>query len=137
MGIGAMRDDHLSYRQYQEIDRLVTGPLDRANSWTRYLLNGYWYLRSRLNAPGRAYDTDDAGMLAIGGAAHCDVMDLDVRMRREYAPPQRTTAYEWSIDATPESVAYWRGRARDERSAGRAAQAIRRERDALAAKDET
>ena len=113
-------DDAASYQAWVKVQQVVESPLDRVGDFWRYVLSVYPYFRSRLVVPGRAYDTDEDGQLAIGGSAHCDVMDLDVKLAG-MSDLARQTAHEWTLDSSPEQVAYWRGmgRGNSQRSMGR------------------
>ena len=96
------------YSRHIAIEHLITSPLDRTPAYYKYLMSAYLYYEARLAVPGRAYDTDDVGMLALGGSAHCDLMDLEVWLTRA-DDRTRETALAWALDASPEQVAYWRG----------------------------
>lgn len=119
-------DAAASYRLWQVAQSVVASPMDRTSPYYKYLLSAYHYFRSRLTGPGRAYDTDDTGMLAIGGSAHCDLMDLDVWLSRQDDATRRT-AYEWTLDASQEKVAYWHNYAR-----GYSRQSVQRQRQGVA-----
>lgn len=106
--------DRLSYERWQVSQQTraivaehTESPLDRTSDYWRHIIAAYLYFRSRLFAPGRAYDSEDDGMLAIGGSAHCDVMDLDVKLGAA-SPEAKRTAVEWMLDSSPDDVAYWR-----------------------------
>ena len=99
--------DRISYQTWQVVQAHVESPLDDTPAFWRYVISAYPYYRSRLFAPGRAYDTEEDGMLAIGGSAHCDVMDLDVKLHGMSAQARRT-AVTWMMDSSPDDVAYWR-----------------------------
>lgn len=116
-----------AYHRYVDIEAFTTSPIERTAPYIKYLINAWPYYRSRLLAPGRAYDSDDVGMLAIGGSAHCDILDLE-----DYVDRQGGEAYaefvNWTLDSSPEDVAYWRGFGR-----GHSPRSVRRNRDQLAA----
>lgn len=103
--------DRQSYQTWQRTQEIVTdmttSSLDRVADYWRHIIAAYPYFRSRLLAPGRAYDSEEDGMLAIGGSAHCDVMDLDVKLAG-MSPQARQTAINWMDDTSPDDVAYWR-----------------------------
>lgn len=100
--------DRDAYTRWQAIEAAVVSPLDRTPAFWKALITAYPYWRSRLAAPGRAYDSEEHGQLPIGGSAHADVMDLDVYLGSR---DQRTRdeAVAMMGDSSPESVAYWRG----------------------------
>ena len=119
-------DSATSYRLWQIAQNVVYSPMDRTSPYWKYVLSAYHYFRSRLTGPGRAYDTDDTGMLAIGGSAHCDIIDLDVWLAQQ-ADNVRLGAYEMTLDASQEKVAYWRNYAR-----GYSRQSVQRQREKIA-----
>lgn len=100
--------DRISYRTWQTVQQTVESPLDRVGAFWKYVLSAYCYYRSRLVVPGRAYHSDADGMLAIGGSAHCDVMDLEVVVAAMSAEA-RDDAYEWTLGSSQEQIAHWRG----------------------------
>lgn len=100
--------DRASYETWQIVQQTVESPVDRTAAYWKYVLSAYAYYRSRLFVPGRAYDSDESGMLAIGGSAHCDVMDLDVIVGG-MSPEARKDAYEWTLGSSQERIAQWRG----------------------------
>lgn len=99
--------DRASYQTWQAVEAAVVSPLDRTAAFWKYVLSAYHYFRSRLAVPGRAYDSDEHGMLAIGGSAHVDVMDLEVKLQG-MSDDARGLAYEWTLDSSQEKVAEWR-----------------------------
>lgn len=99
--------DRVSYQTWQIVQAQVESPLDRVGNYWRHIISAYPYFRSRLLAPGRAYDSEEDGMLAIGGSAHCDVMDLDVKLGGMSAEALQT-AVEWMDDSSHETIDYWR-----------------------------
>jgi len=101
-------DDRISYQTWQTVQATVETSLDRTPSFWKYVMSAYPYFKSRLFVPGRAYDSDEHGMLAIGGSAHADCMDLDVYLATQSKETQ-DAAIEWMGDASQEKVAYWRG----------------------------
>lgn len=114
-----------SYQAWQAVEAVVGSPIDRTGPYWRYVISAYPYFRSRLCVPGRAYDSEEHGMLAIGGSAHCDVMSLDVYLASQSKELQ-DAAIEWMGDASQEKVAYWRGMGR-----GNSQQTISRQRNRL------
>lgn len=96
-----------AYRRTPEIEAAAAHPLEYTPDWYKYMFSAYLYMRSRLLMPGRAYDTDETGMLSVGGSAHVDLLDIDVWLQ---AQPDETRmhALAWALDAGPEDVAYWR-----------------------------
>lgn len=75
---------------------------------TRYVISAYMYFRSRLLTPGRCYEDDNHGNLAIGGSAHADVIDLDMWLAEQSEDTQRE-ALDWALGSSLEQIAYWRG----------------------------
>lgn len=78
------------------------------SNYARYLISAYPYYRARLLVPGRCYEDDNHGMLAVGGSAHLDIIDLDVYLSQKDKPAQRE-ALDWMCGSSLELVAYWRG----------------------------
>lgn len=120
-------DEFLSYRRHVAIEQQFSSPIERSPAYTKYLLSAYLYFRARLCVPGRAYDEDDSGMLAIGGSAHCDLMDLDNFLAAQ-GDADRRVAWYWMLDASPEEVAQLR------RSRGYSRTSMSRKRELLVAK---
>jgi hypothetical protein len=114
------------YSRHIAIESLITSPLDRTPSYYKYLMSAYLYYEARLAVPGRAYDTDDLGMLALGGSAHVDLLDLEVWLASA-DDRTRSEALTWALDASPEQVSYWRGLGR-----GHSPRNVRRERESMA-----
>lgn len=106
-----------TYRRYQAEEARYEAIEGRAgfNHWFKYLLSAYNYYRSRLLVPGRSYEDGDNGAIAIGGAAHCDLMDLEVWLGAQPAAARRE-AIDWAMDTSLEQVAYWRGMGRSSAS---------------------
>lgn len=99
--------DRVSYQTWQKVQQTVESSMDRTPSFWKYVLSAYLFYKSRLAVPGRAYDSDEHGMLAIGGSAHADVMDLELYIGRQSAET-RTEAYDWTLDSSQEKVSEWR-----------------------------
>lgn len=119
-------NDATSYREHLSIEAMLASPLDRTPPYMKYLVSAWPYYRARLGAPGRAYDIEDSGMLAIGGSAHCDLLDFEVWLSRQNGATKQEV-YKWTMDSSPETIAYWRGFGR-----GHSPRSIRRERDRIA-----
>lgn len=100
-------DDRASYQTWVKVQQVVESPLDRVSAFWKYVMSAYLYYRSRLAVPGRAYDSDENGMLALGGSAHCDVMDLEVVVGR-MSDEAKGDAYDWTLGSSQEQVAEWR-----------------------------
>jgi len=120
-------DDLLSYRRHQSIEQQFSSAIERGPAYQKFILSTYLYWRSRLSVPGRAYDLDDGGMLPIGGSAHCDLMDLDNFLSQQ-SDADRSVAYYWALDSSPEEVAQLR------RSRGYSRSSMSRKRQVLAEK---
>jgi hypothetical protein len=118
--------DRISYQSWQAIQAAIDTPIDRTPPYWKYVMSAYLYFRSRLAVPGRAYDSEEHGMLAIGGSAHADIMDLEAFLAAEDDETRRE-AYDWTLDSSQERVSYWRGMGR-----GNSRQAISRRRNDLA-----
>lgn len=101
-------DDRVSFETWQRVQQTVESPVDRVGPFWKYVLSAYLYFRSRLAVPGRAYDSDESGMLALGGSAHCDVMDLEVKLAT-MSDQAKADAYEWTLGSSQERIAHWRG----------------------------
>ena len=101
------RADKLSYQTWLTVQRETQNPIEDFADYWKWILSCYPYFRSRLLAPGRAYDSEEDGMLAIGGSAHASVMDLDVKLKGMSKQAQ-DTAMRWMDDSSPDDVAYWR-----------------------------
>jgi hypothetical protein len=99
-------DDQREYDQYvtQMTGTVETGVAD----YTRFVISAYVYFRSRLLVPGRCYEDTHHGPLAIGGAAHADVMDLDRWLDKQNGDTLRE-ALDWMRGSSLADVAYWRG----------------------------
>lgn len=100
--------DRVSYQTWQKVQQVVESPIDRTGAFWKYVLSAYLYYRSRLAVPGRAYDSEESGMLALGGSAHTDVMDLEVKLAR-MSDEARGDAYDWTMGSSQERIAHWRG----------------------------
>ena len=107
MPSNAEADDRVSYQTWVKVQQAVESPLDRVGSFWKYVLSAYMYYRSRLAVPGRAYDSDEHGMLALGGSAHTDVLDLEVHLGR-MSEEARAMAYDWTLGSSQEKVVEWR-----------------------------
>lgn len=115
--------DKAAYRSYvQNVDREID---DRSSNKQKYVLSAYNYYRSRLLVPGRNYADEDHGPLAIGGSAHVDLIDLDIWLSKQNVRVKRE-ARDWTLDASLEQTAYWRGLGPNSRST------IKRRRDKIA-----
>lgn len=77
-------------------------------NYARYLISAYPYYRARLLVPGRCYEDDNHGTLAVGGSAHLDIIDLDVFMAKSDVSTQEETI-DWACGSSLDQVAYWRG----------------------------
>lgn len=100
-------DDAASYQAWVKVQQVVESPLDRVGTFWKYVMSAYMYYRARLLVPGRAYDSDESGMLAIGGSAHVDLMDLDVVVG-DMSDEAKGDAYDWTLGSSQEQVAEWR-----------------------------
>ena len=99
-------DDRREYRAYVQ---QLTGEIDLSPSdYMRYVISAYAYFRSRLLVPGRCYEDNNHGTLAIGGSAHADIIDLDQWLSRQ-SPTTSIEALDWVRGSSLEQVAYWRG----------------------------
>lgn len=99
--------DKQSYDEYlaqEASDTIESGTSD----YVRYVISAYPYFRSRLLVPGRCYEDDSHGMMAIGGSAHMDVIDLDMWLS-EQSPETMDEALDWILGSSLEQIAYWRG----------------------------
>lgn len=103
----------MSYQTWVKVQQTIESPLDRIGPHWKYVLSAYLYFRSRLFVPGRAYDSEEHGMLSIGGTAHCEVMDLDVKLSRMSKQAQRD-ACDWMLGTSQERIAEWRKMGRGE-----------------------
>jgi len=108
-------EDKISYRNWQAIEAAVVSPLDRTPAYWKYVISSYLYVRSRLEVPGRAYDSEEHGAFAIGGAAHCDVVDLDQYIEATFDDKGKREVAAWMLDASQEKAAYWHSVARGSR----------------------
>lgn len=115
MQSNALDMDRMSYQTWQKVQAVVESPLDRTPTYFKYVLSAYMYFTSRLAVPGRAYDSDEYGMLAIGGSAHTDIMDVEVAIAR-MSDAAKDDAYEWTLGSSQEQVAEWRKMGRGELS---------------------
>lgn len=98
--------DQKIYEEYikdQDLGDFHGGP-----NYARYLISAYPYYRSRLLVPGRCYEDDNHGMLAVGGSAHLDIIDLDIYLSQSDSKSQQE-ALDWISGSSLELVAYWRG----------------------------
>ena len=95
------------------------------SNYARYLISAYAYYRSRLLVPGRCYEDDNHGTLAVGGSAHLDIIDLDIYLSGKGADAINE-AIDWIGGASLETVAYWRSLGKS------SASTIKRRRDKLA-----
>lgn len=129
MPYSAEADERVSYQTWVRVQQTVESPLDRVGAFWKYVLSAYLYYRSRLAVPGRAYDSDDSGMLALGGSAHADVMDLEVVLAG-MSDEARKDAYAWTLGSSQERIAQWRGLMGPGR--GNSQQTISRRRNQLA-----
>jgi len=120
-------DEQLSYRRHQSIESQFSSPIERGPAYNKYLLSAYLYFRARLCVPGRAYDETDGGMLAIGGSAHCDILDLESFLAQQ-GDDDKDVAYYWMLDSSPDEVAQLR------RSRGYSRTSMQRKRQLLVAK---
>lgn len=115
--------DRVSYQAWQAVEAVVSSPLDRTGPYWRYVISAYPYFRSRLYVPGRAYDSDEHGMLAIGGSAHCDVMSLDVYLVGQSKEVQ-DDAIKMMDESSAEQTSYWRGMGRGNAASRRQKQVV-------------
>lgn len=120
--------DRMSYQTWQTVQNIVESPLDRTAPYFKYILSAYLYYTSRLAVPGRAYDSDEYGMLALGGSAHVDIMDVEVAISR-MSDAAKDDAYDWTMGSSQEQVAEWRKMGRGDT---RDRSGISRRRDRLA-----
>jgi len=121
-----MTSNSLDRKVYEEFIRepdlsgFAGGP-----NYARYLISAYGYYRSRLLVPGRCYEDDNHGMLAVGGSAHLDIIDLDIYMSRQ-GDADKKEVMDWARGSSLEQVAYWRGLGKN------SASTIKRRRDKIA-----
>jgi hypothetical protein len=96
-------------REYDQYVTQMSGVVEAdVADYTRFVISAYAYFRSRLLVPGRCYEDSNHGPLAIGGAAHADVMDLD-RWLHKQGSGTVTEALDWMRGSSLADVAYWRG----------------------------
>lgn len=84
------------------------------SDYVKYVISAYAYFRSRLLIPGRCYEDDNHGAMAIGGSAHADVIDLDIWLSQQ-GKETIDEAVDWIKGSSLEQVAYWRGLGRKNR----------------------
>lgn len=125
--MSSSNDEQLSYRRHAAIESQFSSPIERGPAYNKYLLSAYLFFRSRLCVPGRAYDSEDAGMIAIGGSAHCDIIDLETFLSAQ-ADQDRQVAYYWMLDSSLDEVAVLR------RSRGYSRPTMTRKREELVAR---
>lgn len=99
--------DKQAYARWQAIEAVMT-PMDEVSDYSKYLMQSYLYVRSRLFVPGRCYEEGEPGPLAAGGNAHADIMDLD-NWLKDQSKEDIDTILDWMRDATLDEAAYWRG----------------------------
>lgn len=114
--------DKEAYQVY--IRTLNQSVAEESNEYQRYILSAYPYFRARLLVPGRNHADEDSGMLAIGGSAHVDVIDLDIWLSKQSADV-REEALHWIRGSSLEKTAYHRGLGKASRST------IKRRRDKI------
>lgn len=96
-------------REYDNYVAQMTGQIEmNPSDYTRYVISAYAYFRSRLLVPGRCYEDNNHGTLAIGGSAHADIIDLDKWLLKQNGNTSRE-ALDWVKGSSLEQVAYWRG----------------------------
>lgn len=98
--------DRVIYEEYLKENDL--SDFYGGSNYARYLISAYPYYRSRLLVPGRCYEDDNHGMLAVGGSAHLDIIDLDMYLSQKDESSQKE-ALDWICGSSLEMVAYWRG----------------------------
>lgn len=103
------------------------GLQEQSQDYQRYVLSAYPYFRARLLVPGRNHADEDSGMLAIGGSAHVDLIDLDIWLAQQPADIREEALY-WIRGSSLEQTAFWRGLGKSSRST------IKRRRDRIAEK---
>ena len=119
------RIDQKIYEEYlAEVDY---SSFSGGSDYARYIISAYAYYRSRLLVPGRCYEDDNHGMLAVGGSAHLDIIDLDIWLSKQNDQSIRE-AIDWARGSSLGEVSYWRGLGRS------SASTIKRRRDKIASK---
>ncbi len=102
-------ESHLDKRAYMEYlaqNRQVVE--ETSDNYQKYVISAYNYFRSRLLVPGRCYEDESRGMLAVGGSAHLDIIDLDIWLKKQQ-PETEMEFLDWSGGSSLEQTAYWRG----------------------------
>lgn len=86
-----------AYRRTPEIERELRDPLAGLDAEERALLPIYFYVRSSVHVPGRAYDADE-GVLSIGSQLHLAILDLECALVR-LSDEVRASALRFALDA--------------------------------------
>lgn len=81
---------------------------EHVGDYFKYVISAYPYFKSRLLIPGRCYEDDNHGSMAIGGSAHADLMDLEQWLKGKDGN-MREEILDWMRGSSLEQVAYWRG----------------------------
>ena len=122
------RIDELDQNSYADFIVQQSSPVPTTPThYQKYVIAAYAYFRSRVLIPGRCYEDESRGALAIGGAAHLDIIDLDQWMDRQNRETN-DEMLDWIGGATLEQVAYWRGLGKY------SASTIKRRRDKIASR---
>lgn len=105
-----MQNNPMDKRVYEEYlaDESKSDIESGTSDYVRYVISAYPYFRSRLLVPGRCYEDDLHGTMAIGGSAHMDLIDLDMWLCTQ----SRETvdeAVDWILGSSLEQISYWRG----------------------------
>jgi len=100
--------DRQAYRAFQAQEALLSSSIDYQSDYRKYVVRAYHYIRARLLVPGRCYESEDFGPMALGSPAHCDVIDLDVWLTKQDNSRLSEDALDWMCDSSPEEVAHMR-----------------------------
>lgn len=105
-----MQNEAMDKKVYEEyLTELSASQIEEGTSdYVRYVISAYPYFRSRLLVPGRCYEDDTHGMMAIGGSAHMDIIDLDIWLSSQ-SKSTMDEAVDWILGSSLEQIAYWRG----------------------------
>lgn len=98
--------DRKAYEDYLSQQKRIVE--EHSSNYQKYVISAYAYFRSRLLVPGRCYEDESRGMLAVGGSAHLDIIDLDIWMKSQPSEAEEEFI-DWASGSSLEQTAYWRG----------------------------